>query len=59
VLGLWTAVNIAGPGIGGAILGALAQWGTLRTVTTTAGALCIALVVGVMLRSERLLAATP
>jgi hypothetical protein len=59
VLGLWTAVNIAGPGIGGAILGALAQWATLRTVTTTAGALCITLVVGVMVRSDRLLAATP
>jgi hypothetical protein len=59
VLGLWTAVNIAGPGIGGAILGALAQWATLRTVTTTAGALCMALVVGVMLRADRLLPATP
>ena len=59
VLGLWTSVNIAGPGIGGAILGALAQWATLRAVTTTAGVLCMALVVGVMLRSDRLLPATP
>lgn len=58
VLGLWTAVNIAGPGIGGAVLGALAQWSTLRMVTIAAGSLCIALVVWVMLRSSRLLPAS-
>jgi predicted MFS family arabinose efflux permease len=52
VLGLWTAVNIAGPGIGGAILGALAQWASLRTVTSAAGALCVALVVGICRSSE-------
>jgi hypothetical protein len=56
VLGSWTAVNIAGPGIGGAIQGALAQWATLRTVTIASGLLCTALVVWVMLRSNRLAA---
>ena len=45
VLGLWTAVNIAGPGVGGALLGALAQWGSLSVVTVAAGSLCMALVV--------------
>ena len=54
VLGSWTAVNIAGPGIGGAIQGALAQWASLRTVTVASGFLCTALVVWVMLRSSRL-----
>ncbi len=58
VLGLWTAVNIAGPGVGGAMLGALAQWATLPMVTIAAGSLCIALVLWVMLRSSRLLPAT-
>ncbi|MEP6548716.1 MAG: MFS transporter [Gammaproteobacteria bacterium] len=59
VLGLWTAVNIAGPGVGGALLGALAQWATLRTVTMAAGFLCITLVVWAMLRSTRLPPALP
>ncbi|MEP6885948.1 MAG: MFS transporter [Gammaproteobacteria bacterium] len=54
VLGLWTAVNIAGPGVGGALLGALAQWATLLTVTVAAGSLCVALVVWLTLRSDRL-----
>ena len=53
VLGLWTSVNIAGPGFGGALLGALAQWATLRTVTVAAGLLCVTLVSWVMLRANR------
>jgi MFS family permease len=52
VLGLWTAVNIAGPGIGGALLGALAKWVGLQAVTVMAGLLCMLLVGWVMLRSN-------
>ena len=44
VLGLWTAVNIAGPGIGGALLGAIANWVGLKPVTVVAGCLCLLLV---------------
>jgi MFS family permease len=44
VLGLWTAVNIAGPGIGGALVGALAHWVGLQSVTVMAGVLCMLLV---------------
>jgi predicted MFS family arabinose efflux permease len=58
VLGLWTAVNIAGPGIGGAILGALAQWATLQMVTVAAGAFCLVLVVWLMIRTNRRLLPT-
>lgn len=54
VLGLWTAVNIAGPGIGGAALGALAQWATLSEVTVAAGLLCTLFVTSLMMRSRRL-----
>jgi MFS family permease len=45
VLGLWTAANIAGPGIGGAMVGAAAQVLGLRVVTVATGLLCIALVI--------------
>jgi MFS family permease len=55
VLGLWTAVNVAGPGIGGALLGGLAQWATLRAVTVSAGLACLALVLWVMAGSKPLL----
>jgi MFS family permease len=44
VLGLWTAVNVAAPGVGSAIMGSLAQLASLETVTLTAGVLSIALV---------------
>jgi predicted MFS family arabinose efflux permease len=57
VLGLWTAVNIAGPGIGGALLGALANWVGLQAVTVLSGALCMLLVGWVMPRS--VISATP
>ena len=58
VLGLWTAVNIAGPGVGGALLGGLAHWATLRIVTVAAGAFCLVLVVGLMIRANRRLPPT-
>jgi MFS family permease len=58
VLGLWTAVNIAGPGVGGAILGALAQWATLQIVTVAAGTFCLVLVVWLMIRKNRALLPT-
>ncbi len=42
-LGLWIAVNIAGPGAGGAIAGTLSQLVGLRVVTVGSGLLCLAL----------------
>jgi MFS family permease len=56
VLGLWGACNIAGPGIGGALLGALAQFGGLRAVTIVSGAVCSGLAAYIMRRSGRLIA---
>jgi MFS family permease len=52
VLGLWTAVNVAGPGVGGALIGAFAQWVGLRAVTVTAGILCVLLVIWAMPRAS-------
>jgi len=54
VLGLWTVVNVAGPGIGGALIGALAQWEGLRAVAVAAGLLCLLLVVWAMPRASPL-----
>jgi len=48
VLGLWTAVDVAGPGVGGALVGVLAQWAGLQAVTVAAGLLCALLVVWAM-----------
>jgi len=62
VMGLWTAVNVAGPGIGGALDGALAHFLGLRTVTVAGGLSCVLLVAWAMphrgpLRVERSLGA--
>ena len=43
VLGLWTATTVAGPGVGGALLGALAQSLGLKAVTIAAGVACVVL----------------
>jgi MFS family permease len=55
VLGLWTAVNIAGPGIGSALIGGLAQWAGLQVVTVAAGLLCMLFVGWAMPRARPLL----
>lgn len=57
VLGLWGACNVAGPGIGGALLGALAQLVGLRVITVASGVVCSALAALIMHRSGRLVAA--
>lgn len=54
VLGLWGACNVAGPGIGGALLGALAQVAGLRLITVASGAVCSGLAAVIMRRSGRL-----
>lgn len=56
VLGLWGACNIACPGIGGALLGALAQVSGLRLITVVSGAACMGLAALIMHRSGRLAA---
>jgi predicted MFS family arabinose efflux permease len=48
VLGLWTATNVAGPGVGGALIGVVAQHAGLGPVTLAAGLICAALVFVVM-----------
>ena len=48
ILGLWGMCNVAGPGIGGAVLGALAQGIGVRTATVTSGVLCSALAVWIV-----------
>lgn len=57
VLGLWGACNVAGPGIGAALLGALAQVAGLRVITVLSGAVCSALAAFILRRSGRLIAA--
>jgi predicted MFS family arabinose efflux permease len=44
MLGVWSAVNIAGPGVGAAVLGALAQSMGLMPVAVISGLLCTTLV---------------
>lgn len=57
VLGLWIAVNIAGPGLGGAVAGAAAQVLGLRIVAVVAGLMCLAAVIGILLpQAKRMLA---
>lgn len=51
VLGLWGMCNVAGPGIGGAIIGAGAQVVGLRSATVASGAVCAALAVWIVRRS--------
>jgi MFS family permease len=53
VLGLWTATNVAGPGVGGALLGVAAQRAGLGVVTVGAGLICAALVM-IAMRNGRL-----
>jgi predicted MFS family arabinose efflux permease len=53
VLGLWIAVNVAGPGLGGALAGAGAQLLGLRVVTVASGLLCFALVSWIALAGRR------
>jgi MFS family permease len=48
VLGLWTATNVAGPGVGGALLGVAAEYAGLGVTTIIAGLLSTVLVVVVM-----------
>jgi sugar phosphate permease len=52
VLGLWGMTNVAGPGIGGAIVGALAQAIGLRWATIVSGLLCTALALVIVWRSS-------
>ena len=48
ILGLWGMCNVAGPGIGGAVLGSLAQGIGVRGATVFSGALCIGLTVWIV-----------
>jgi sugar phosphate permease len=57
VLGLWGMCNIAGPGIGGAMLGAFAQVFGLRGATMASGLACLALAAWIVQRSRGLSAA--
>lgn len=52
VVGVWSAVNIAGPGLGAAMTGALAQQLGLKVAALAAGTLCVALVTLVTLSSQ-------
>ena len=49
VLGVWIAVNIAGPGLGGAVAGAAAQVLGLRIVAVVWGLICFAAVIGILM----------
>jgi MFS family permease len=52
VLGLWSSVNTAGPGVGAAVLGALAHSAGLMTVTVVSGLACTVLVFSVVGRGR-------
>lgn len=54
VLGLWAVANVAGPGVGGALIGTFAQLLGLKIVTIAAGLMCIALVGWTMSRGSPL-----
>ncbi len=54
VLGLWGMCNIAGPGIGGATIGAAAHLFGLRSSTIASGLLCTALTLWIVRRSRGL-----
>lgn len=51
VLGLWGTCNVAGPGIGGALIGGAAPFLGLRGATMGSGVLCCLLAVWIMRRS--------
>jgi predicted MFS family arabinose efflux permease len=53
VLGVWTSVALAAPGLGAAALGLAAQQFGLRAVTVAAGVLCAALVMWITLAPQR------
>jgi len=44
VLGIWTAVNVSGPGLGGALIGLLSQFVGLKSAALCAGLACLVLV---------------
>ena len=48
ILGLWGMCNVAGPGIGGAVLGALSLGIGVRAATVASGVLCSALAVWIV-----------
>jgi MFS family permease len=54
VLGLWGMCNVAGPGIGGALIGAAAQVFGLRGATMASGLVCAALAAWIMRRGRDL-----
>jgi sugar phosphate permease len=54
VLGLWGMCNVAGPGIGGAIIGAAEQVFGLRGATLISGVVSTALAVWIVQRSREL-----
>jgi MFS family permease len=51
VLGLWGMCNIAGPGVGGATIGAIAHLFGLRSATIASGLVCTALTLWILRRS--------
>ncbi len=54
VLGLWGMCNVAGPGIGGALIGSVAQVTGLRGATIISGLICAVLTVWIVRRSRGL-----
>lgn len=52
VLGLWSAVSVAGPGVGAALAGVAAQYTGLKIATVASGLLCTVLVLWAMPRSR-------
>jgi MFS family permease len=51
VLGMWSAVNVAGPGIGGGLAGWLAQLAGLKVVSVLTGLACLLLACWALLRT--------
>jgi sugar phosphate permease len=54
VLGLWGMCNVAGPGIGGAVIGSAEQVFGLRGATLISGVVSTALAVWIVQRSREL-----
>jgi MFS family permease len=52
VLGLWSAVSVAGPGVGAALSGTVAQFTGLKFAAVASGLLCTLLVLWAMPRSR-------
>ncbi len=52
MVGLWGMVNVAGPSVGGALIGALTQFATLPAVCAVSGLLCAVLSAAAMRRSS-------